>query len=352
MQTDPKKPASIRTKARRTSLFPASSFEEALELANAIQVRSAGPRVRRLTLFDQIRRSPESGPSLQLITNSNRYGLTKGSHTGEYLELTPDGDLATGVDISPREKLKARFRLAIENFPPFKALYNIAKDNRLPKSSALEEVAREHGVPEADLKACVETFVANAKFLDLCKPFAGAAERIISVDAALERLPGAVAETVPNSDDSSSLRRGVFVVHGHDEAAKEAAARFVEKLGLHAIILHEQTNEGRTVIEKFERHADVRFAVVLLTPDDVGTSACGRDNGRPRARQNVLFELGYFVGRLGRQKVCMLVKGDIEIPSDYGGVLYVRMDKEGMWRVLLAREIKGAGLDIDLNQAI
>lgn len=91
---------------------------------------------------------------------------------------------------------------------------------------------------------------------------------------------------------------------------------------------------------------------MLLTPDDIGAPISNPETGRPRPRQNVVFELGYFIGRLGRHRVCGLVKGDIEILSDYLGVLYLPMDEAGGWRLLLAKEIKGAGLDIDLNRAL
>ena len=156
---------------------------------------------------------------------------------------------------------------------------------------------------------------------------------------------------IPPIAPLSGTRR-VFVVHGRDEAAKEAVARFLAKLDLEPIILHEQPNQGRTVIEKFEENADVDFAVVLLTPDDVGHLADGSDEPMLRARQNVLFELGYFVGRLGRTRVCALHKGGVEILSDYHGVIYVPMDDPQGWRLLLAREIKAAGIDVDLNRAL
>jgi predicted nucleotide-binding protein len=146
--------------------------------------------------------------------------------------------------------------------------------------------------------------------------------------------------------------RRVFIVHGRDEAAKETVARFLEKLDLHPVILHEQPSQGRTVIEKFEGHADVDFAVVLLTPDDVGYSNGEPMKAQSRARQNVIFELGYFIGRLGRSRVCALYKGGVEILSDYEGVVYVSMDDPQGWRLLLAREIKASGIDINLNLAI
>lgn len=144
----------------------------------------------------------------------------------------------------------------------------------------------------------------------------------------------------------------VFVIHGHDRAAQETTARFLEKLGLEPVILHEQSNEGRTIIEKFEDHADVRFAVVLLTPDDTGASKRKPDENKDRARQNVVFEFGYFVGKLSRNRVCALVKGGIEKPSDLDGVVYIPLDEGDGWKLQLVRELKAAGFPVDANLAL
>jgi predicted nucleotide-binding protein len=144
----------------------------------------------------------------------------------------------------------------------------------------------------------------------------------------------------------------VFVVHGCDEAAKQIVARFLEKLGLNPVILHEQSNRGRTIIEKFEDHAEVRFAVIILTPDDIGRLATESESSSTlRARQNVIFEMGYFIGRIGRGRVFPLRRGSVEIPSDYSGVVYTELDDKGAWRVELVRELKGAGFVIDANKA-
>lgn len=143
----------------------------------------------------------------------------------------------------------------------------------------------------------------------------------------------------------------LFIVHGHDGEARETVARFVEKIGLVAIILHEQANKGRTVIEKVEANSDVGFAIVLLTPDDVGRSVAS-DELEPRARQNVLLELGYFIGQLGREKVCALKKGTLEIPSDFAGVVWENMDDAGGWKHALARELEASGQAIDWNQVM
>jgi len=146
------------------------------------------------------------------------------------------------------------------------------------------------------------------------------------------------------------LSRKVFIVHGHDDGAREMVARFLERIGLEAIILHEQANQGRTIIEKVVAHGNVGFAVVLLTPDDEGCAKGGEPE--PRARQNVLLELGYFIGRLGRDKVCALKRGKLEIPSDFAGVVWETMDTSGGWKQSLARELEAAGHTIDWNMVM
>ena len=149
---------------------------------------------------------------------------------------------------------------------------------------------------------------------------------------------------------SASLSRKIFIVHGHDEVGKQSVARFLEKLGLEAVILHERPNKGRTLITKFrEESADVGFAVVLVTPDDHGAKD-GLDT-KPRARQNVVFELGFFIGALGSERVCALVTDNVEKPSDFDGVVYVSF-ADGRWQLDLARELKAAGYEIDLNNTV
>ena len=144
----------------------------------------------------------------------------------------------------------------------------------------------------------------------------------------------------------------VFIVHGRDNEAKETIARFLEQLELIPIILHEQSSQGSTVIEKFERHAQPAFTVVLLTPDDVGALQGEENNLKPRARQNVIFELGFFIGRLGRNRVCALTKGEVEIPSDYAGVVYIPLDGAGGWKMKLGQELKAAGLDFNADRLL
>lgn len=142
----------------------------------------------------------------------------------------------------------------------------------------------------------------------------------------------------------------VFIVHGHDNAAKEAVARFVEKIGLEAIILHEQASSGNTIIEKIEANSNVGFAIVLYTPCDVGASKGEKDQLKPRARQNVIFEHGYLIGKIGRKNVCHLFKSGVETPSDIEGLVYAPMDEGGGWKYTVGKEMKACGYDVDLNK--
>lgn len=145
----------------------------------------------------------------------------------------------------------------------------------------------------------------------------------------------------------------VFLVHGHDEGAKHAVARFLEQLGITPVILQEQINQSRTIIEKFEDFAArAGFAVVIMTPDDCGHATGKETEKKPRARQNVVFELGYFFARLGRDKTFVLKKGDIEILSDFIGIAYEPFDGSEGWKIRLARELKAAGFTVDLNKAL
>lgn len=155
---------------------------------------------------------------------------------------------------------------------------------------------------------------------------------------------------IPKTNTQNEISNRIFLVHGHDKELKETTARFLEKIGLKPIILHEQSSKGLTIIEKFEEYSDVAFAVVLLTPDDLGCVSEEKQNLQKRARQNVIFELGYFIGKLGRKNVVGLVKDNIEILSDYTGVIYIGVDNSDGWKMILSKEIKAAGLKIDINK--
>jgi len=144
-------------------------------------------------------------------------------------------------------------------------------------------------------------------------------------------------------------RNNIFIVHGRDGKAKEQTARFIEKLSLKAIVLHEQASGGRTIIEKIENYSNVGFAIVLYTPDDVGNIKMESDKKqlKPRARQNVVFEYGYLMGKIGRRNVVALVEKNVELPNDISGIVYITNEN---WQFSIAKEMKDVGYEIDLNK--
>ncbi|WP_246873040.1 TIR domain-containing protein [Pantoea ananatis] len=147
------------------------------------------------------------------------------------------------------------------------------------------------------------------------------------------------------------INNNIFIVHGRDDLAKTEVARFIEKLGLKAIILHEQDSNGKTIIEKIEEHTNVGYGIVLYTPCDYG-GLTGESETKPRARQNVLFEHGYLIGKLGRNKVCALVKSDVEIPNDLSGLVYTQLDAPGAWKLSIAKELTKEGYSIDPSKLL
>ncbi|EPJ91037.1 nucleotide-binding protein [Pseudomonas fragi] len=220
---------------------------------------------------------------------------------------------------------------------------NTSAYQRFHPATGLQHVSRYIGGSPVDYTTPTRRNIANA--VALLKE----AQRTLREDLADHEHADTPEKSVVVDGVPRVLLRKVFVVHGHDEGAREMVARFLDKLDFEPIILHEQANRGGTVIEKIEAHGDVAFAVVLLTPDDEG---CVKDGiPEPRARQNVLLELGYFLGRLGRDKVCALKRGTVEIPSDFAGVVWEPMDGNG-WKQALGRELEAAGHEINWNKVM
>lgn len=147
---------------------------------------------------------------------------------------------------------------------------------------------------------------------------------------------------------NNKLSNQIFIVHGHDNNLKTEVARFVEKLGFEAIILHEKASAGKTIIEKIEHYSDVSFGIVLYTECDIGGK--NKDVLKSRARQNVVFEHGYLIGKIGRKNVVALVKGDIEKPNDISGVVYI--DVLSNWQIDLVKEMKEIGYTIDIDKLL
>ena len=179
--------------------------------------------------------------------------------------------------------------------------------------------------------------------------------RLESIIERLELIPepaNAASEMASPAKPSKEIDRSkIFIVHGHDDSAKLEVARFIEKIGFEPIILHEQASESRTIIEKIEAYSDVGFGVVIYSPCDIGGKNTDSPELTGRARQNVVFEHGFLIGKLGRSKVCPLVTGSVETPNDISGIVYTSMDSSN-WQIELAKELRAAEYPVDMNNVI
>jgi predicted nucleotide-binding protein len=206
--------------------------------------------------------------------------------------------------------------------------YTQAVPIRMSVPKSLEQKVKEFRV---DVRACIRKLTSLKERLDLYEPHQPNEE---------------------NARHASAPDGPIFVVHGHAGEARETVARFLERLGTRTVILHEEPNSGQTIIEKLERHGSAAgFAVILLTGDDEGRE---QNDGelRPRSRQNVVLELGFFIGTLGRGHTAILYEPGVELPSDLDGLVYIDLDAQGAWRLKLAKELKAAGVSVDLNKAM
>lgn len=182
----------------------------------------------------------------------------------------------------------------------------------------------------------IKTAVSNLKTLQLTYDLT---EEFNNLMTSEKKQPDAISKTK------------IFIVHGHDDALKNEVQLLLTRLGLEPIVLHEQINRGQNIIDKFEKNADVGFAIVLYTPCDIGRSNTKTEQeNQPRARQNVIFEHGYFVAKLGKENVFTLRKDNVEIPSDLNGNLYETYDIPGAWKHRIARELQSSGYEIDFSK--
>jgi len=176
-------------------------------------------------------------------------------------------------------------------------------------------------------------------------------ENLTKLEQKIDLLKSSEPDVIIQHKDNLELNMSqVFIVHGHDDLAKVETARFIEKLGFEPIILHEQSSSGKTIIEKIESYSNVGFGIVLYTPCDIGAKKGDETNMKNRARQNVVFEHGYLIGKIGRNNVTALVKGEIETPNDISGVVYISMESD--WKLSLAKELRDSGYIVDMNLVI
>jgi predicted nucleotide-binding protein len=212
------------------------------------------------------------------------------------------------------------------------------------------------GVLYALLPCLVSVYVFNAWLTKTFNPFRfyeGYYQREIDRARARFSNQGGKESLKEAGADREKALKKVFIVHGHDEAALHKTARFVERLGFEAVVLKEQASGGRTVIEKLEDYTDnVDYVIVLMTPDDYGAALKNPSEVKLRVRQNVLIELGMMQQRYGRNKVCVMKKGEPEEASDLKGIITIDLDDRDAWKIPLAQELKHAGLEVDFDRAL
>ncbi|ABM04046.1 putative nucleotide-binding protein containing TIR-like domain [Psychromonas ingrahamii 37] len=188
----------------------------------------------------------------------------------------------------------------------------------------------------------------TVKVEDKCHRLESIIERLELIPESRELIS---VNSIQNDKSKNVNYSQIFIVHGHDDSAKLEVARFIEKLGFEPIIIHEQPNASKTIIEKIEAFSNVGFGVVIYSPCDIG----GKNKDNPelagRARQNVVFEHGFLIGKLGRSKVCPLVTGNVETPNDISGIVYTSMDTSN-WQIALAKELRTADYAVDMNDVI
>ncbi|MBZ9821909.1 hypothetical protein [Mesorhizobium sp. CA4] len=215
-------------KRRSQRSFPASSFEEPLDFAKAVFRIGGGQPVKRLTLFDQLGKSPESGGSRQLIINSGRYGLTRGGVQADSIELTESGLKAVDEQVSARERARVMAELAILKIDPFAKLYEKFTGNKLPAHAVLIDAVKEFGVEAGHAPEAVDTFIVNLRFVGLLKTLSGA-ERIISVDMLLGSLPAAGPTT--GATTATPIVRSQTSMITADHAQFESTCFYIAPIG-------------------------------------------------------------------------------------------------------------------------
>ena len=187
-----KKPGADGKRQRTARPYPASSFKEALAIGRGIVEFGSGQKIRRLTLLEKMERSPNSSATKMAITNSNKYGITKGSYAADHLELTEPGKIVSDDAQPEHARRKAQFELSIGGITPFSLLYETYKGKRLPAKEVMKDTLREHKTDADDLDECVDTFIVNAKDADLLRTIGGA-ETIVGIEEVLEQLPRGAA---------------------------------------------------------------------------------------------------------------------------------------------------------------
>lgn len=254
--TDKKITDKPRKKIRKRRNFPNVGLQECFEFAKTIYELGAGQKVRRLTVFEKIEKSPDSGPSRMLVTNTNKYGLITGGYSAEFFELTKDGALATNDDIEDPIQLKAKFDLAFSNIEIYSQLYQKFVNNKLPSHSVISDLLKEiiADLEKEEALSIVDTFIVNLKYLGLLRTISGA-ERLISIEHVIEELPK--SSKLPVSGQVTSISEPVDLIQTSSSNGINKYERF-DNLCFYITPIGEENSEHR-------RHSDL-FLEAIVEP--------------------------------------------------------------------------------------
>lgn len=337
--------ALAKRRSRTQRPFPAAPFEEAMSLAVDLLRVGSGQKVRRLTLFDDIQKAPESGASRMLITNANRYGLISGSYAAEYLELTPDGAKAVDDGTPAREQARTRVKLAIQSVEPFNHLYERFKNTKLPARAVLIDAVKEQGVSDDFAEEGVDTFIVNLRFVGLLQTLSGA-ERIITVEHLTDMVPASRADTpqigsaANNSYAASGQPRTQIVTQEH--ADFQTACFYITPIGEEA---SEQRAHSDLFLGNIVEPALEPFGLKVIRADAIdkpGMITRQVIEYILRARlviadlsfhnPNVFYELA--LRHATRLPVVQIVRAGDSIPFDIGQMRTIRIDNSSIYSLV------------------
>lgn len=334
--------AAVAKKKRSQRPFPACSFEEALTFAKSILEYGSGQPVRRLSLFDHLQKSPDSGTSRQLITNSGKYGLTKGSYAAEQLELTPDGAKAVDEELSPRELARARIKLAIEDIEPFKKLYDQFSGNKLPARAALIDAIRAFEVSDEMSEEAVDTFIVNLRFVGLLQTLSGA-ERIVTVSHYLDTLPATPrTDVAPSHSTPTHHPKGGTAIVTAEHAQFDTACFYVTPIGEEG---SEQRKHSDLFLGSIVEPALEQFGLKVIRADGIdkpGTITRQIIDYLLRSRlvivdlsfqnPNVFYELA--IRHAARLPVVQIIRANDRVPFDVQQIRTIRIDTSDIYTLV------------------
>lgn len=351
----------VQKKRKRTVRnYPACAFEESVDFAKEILAFGSGQSVRRLTLFDHLGKSPDSGASRQLIINSNKYGLTEGSYSAENLRLTDNGIRAIDEETSVRERAKARVFLAIENIEPFQKLYERFKGNKLPAKTALIDLAKESGLEKEAAEEAVDTFILNLRYVGLLQMLSGA-ERIVTVEHLLDGLPA--SSDLPHRPEESTVHssiRSASPLMTTEQAKFETVCFYVTPIGEEE---SEQRKHSDLFLSSLVEPALEQFQLRVVRADAIdkpGTITRQIIEYLIKARlvivdlsfhnPNVFYELA--IRHAARLPVVQLIRAADRIPFDLNQSRTIRIDTTDIYSLVPRLEVYKSEIASQVRRAL